>query len=290
MALRKLVPMNDILADAEERGYAVGAFNVNNLAGMQAVAQAAEEERSPVIIQIYSGGVALLGLPYIVAMAEAAAQSVSVPVALHLDHGRDLEVVEACVQGGFSSVMIDGSRLPLDENIEVSRKTAQMAHAAGISAEAELGRIGSGAQEVSEADRSKFLTDLEEAQKFVQETDVDALAVAIGSAHGLYKFKPKLDFDRLKEIRSSVKAYLVLHGGSDLPEDQIRRAIELGITKINVATDLSVAYTGVLREIVAGSEGIIWPGRVFSATREAMKELVKARIRLFGSSSKSRQL
>jgi fructose-bisphosphate aldolase class II len=275
-----------MLADAEERGYAVGAFNVNDLTGVQAVAQAAEEERSPVIIQIYSGGIELIGIHYIRAMVEAAAQSVSVPVALHLDHGRDLETVETCVQGGFTSVMIDGSRLPLDENIEVSRKAAEMAHAAGISAEAELGRVGSGAEEPSEEDRRKFMTDPEEARRFVDETSVDALAVAIGSAHGLYKFKPKLDFDLLKEIRKTVNVRLVLHGGSDLPEDQIRRSIELGITKVNVATDLAVAYTKALRELVDSYEGIIWSGRVFNATREAMKELVRAKIQLFGSSGK----
>jgi fructose-bisphosphate aldolase class II len=284
--LGKLVTMNDILTDAEERGYAVGAFNVNDLTGVQAVAQAAEEERSPVIIQIYSGGIELIGIHYIRAMVEAAAQTVSVPVALHLDHGRDLETVATCVQGGFTSVMMDGSRLPLDENIEVSRKAAEMAHAVGISAEAELGRVGSGSEEPSEEDRRKFMTDPEEARRFVDETSVDALAVAIGSAHGLYKFKPKLDFDLLKEIRKTVNVRLVLHGGSDLPEDQIRRSIELGITKVNVATDLAVAYTKALREVVDSYEGIIWSGRVFNATREAMKELVRAKIQLFGSSGK----
>lgn len=281
--MNKLVSMNDMLMDAEKRGYAVGAFNVNDLAGVQAVAQAAEEEHSPVIIQIYSGGINLLGTPYIAAMAQAAAQSVSVPVALHLDHGRDLETVQTCVQGGFTSVMMDGSKLPLDENIAVTRQAVEMAHAAGISAEAELGRIGSGSQEVSESEKEKFLTDPEEARRFVEETNVDALAVAIGSAHGLYKFKPSLDFDLLEEIRGKADVRLVLHGGSDLPEDQIRRSIELGITKVNVATDLAGVYTSALREVVAASEGIIWSGRVFSAVREAMKELVRARIRLFGS-------
>ena len=282
--MSKLVSINNMLADAEKRGYAVGAFNVNDLAGVQAVAQAAEEEQAPVIIQIYSGGIDLIGMQYIAPIVEAAAASVSVPVALHLDHGRDLEIVKRCVDSGFSSVMIDGSRLSLEENIETTRKAVEMAHTAGLSAEAELGKVGSGAEEMSEADRKKFLTDAKEALKFVEETEVDALAVAIGSAHGLYKFKPKLDFERLKEIRDLVDVRLVLHGGSDLPEDQIRRAIELGITKVNVATDLSGAYTKALRESVAGSEGIIWPGRVFGVTREAMKELVRYKIRLLGSS------
>jgi len=281
--VRKLVPMNNMLADAEKRGYAVGAFNVNDLAGVQAVAQAAEEERSPVIIQIYTTGVGVIGPRYIVAMAEAAAQSSTVPIALHLDHGRDLETVEICVKSGFSSVMIDGSKLPLAENIEISRKTVEMAHAAGMSAEAELGKIGSGSQELSADDRRASLTDPGEAVEFVNKTKVDALAVAIGSAHGLYKFKPELDFDLLKELKKVAKTYLVLHGGSDLPENQIIRAIELGITKINVATDLTVAYSKALRELVAGSEGIIWSGRVFTAAREVMKGLIKERMRLFGS-------
>ncbi len=287
---KKLVSMSNMLANAEERGYAVGAFNVNDLAGIQAVVQAAEEERSPVIIQIYYSGIDLLGARYITAIAKTAAESVSVPVALHLDHGQNLDTVKTCVQAGFSSVMIDGSKLSLDENIEITRETVEIAHAAGISAEAELGKIGSGAQEASEADRKKFLTDPEEARRFVDETKVDALAVAIGSAHGLYKFKPNLDFDLLKEIRSAVDVRLVLHGGSDLPEEQIRRAVELGITKVNVATDLAGAYSNALREVVAANEGIIWPGLVFDAVRNAMKELVRARIRLFGSSGMGENL
>ncbi len=287
---KKLVSMGNMLANAEERGYAVGAFNVNDLAGIQAVAQAAEEERSPVIIQIYYSGIDLLGARYITAIAEIAAESVSVPVALHLDHGQNLDTVKTCVQAGFSSVMIDGSKLSLGENIEITREAVEIAHAAGISAEAELGKIGSGAQEASEADRKKFLTDPEEARRFVDETKVDALAVAIGSAHGLYKFKPSLDFDLLKEIRNAVDVRLVLHGGSDLPEEQIRRAVELGITKVNVATDLSGAYSSALRKVVTASEGIIWPGQVFGAVRNAMKELVRARIRLFGSSGMGENL
>lgn len=287
MSLRRLVTMNEILADAERRGYAVGAFNVNELAGIQAVMQAAEEERAPVIIQIYGGGFEVLSLEYIKAIVDTAVKNTSVPVALHLDHGRDLEIVKACIQAGFSSIMIDGSRLPLDENIELTRKAVEIAQAAGLSAEGELGRVGSGSQELSEEDRKKFLTDPGEARKFVQDTKVDALAVAIGSAHGLYKFKPNLDFERLEQIKKAVDVHLVLHGGSDLPEDQVRRAVQMGITKVNVATDLSVAYTNSIRKIVAESQGLIWPGRVLSTTRDAMKELVKAKMRLFGSSGMS---
>jgi len=284
MALRKLVPMNYMLADAEKGGYAVGAFNINDMAGVQAVVQAAEEERSPVIIQMYTSGIDLVGARYIAAVAETAAQNSNVPVVLHLDHGSDLEAVRACIEAGFSSVMIDCSKLPLAENMEITQKAVQMAHAAGISAEAELGKVGSGSQEMPAADKQRFLTDPEEARQFVEQTGVDALAIAIGSAHGLYEFTPDLDFDRLKAIQNSTETYLVLHGGSDLPEDQIRRAVKLGITKINVATDLSGAYSAALRKVVAASQGIIWPGRVFGAVREAMKELIRERIRLFGSS------
>jgi fructose-bisphosphate aldolase class II len=285
--LRKLVPIKDMLIHAEKQGYAVGAFNINDMAGIQSVVQAAEEERSPVIIQVYSGSVDHFGLDYAMAISETAARITDIPIALHLDHGRDLETVERCVRAGFSSIMMDGSRLSLEENIDITKKAVKIAHDAGISAEAELGKIGSGSDEVSEADRKKFMTDPEEARRFVEETKVDALAVAVGSAHGLYKFKPNLDFQRLDEIRKITDVRLVLHGGSDLPEDQIRRAIEMGITKVNVATDLSGAYSNALREVVSGSEGIIWPGRVLSAVRDAMKELVKYKIRLFGSSGKA---
>lgn len=284
MSSKKLIPMTGMLAYAEKRGYAVGAFNVTDLTGIQAVVQGAEEERAPVIVQMYTRGSDPTPARYMVAMAEIAAESVDVPVALHLDHGRDLESVETCVKVGFSSVMIDGSRLPLDENIEVTKKTVGMAHAAGISAEAELGRIGSGADELSADERAKSLTDPEEARRFVEETGVDALAVAIGSAHGLYKFEPNLDLDLLKELRKVAKTHLVLHGGSDLPEEQIVQAISLGITKVNVATDLAGAYTKALREFIANTEGIIWPGRTSNVVQEAMKELVREKIRLFGSS------
>lgn len=284
MTVRKLVPMNGMLADAEERGYAVGAFNVSDLAGVQAVVQAAEEERSPVIVQMYTRGPDITWARYMAAMVEVAAQSVNVPVALHLDHGRDLETIETCIEAGFSSVMIDGSKLALDGNIEITRKTVEMAHAAGLSAEAELGKIWPGSEEMSADDRADSLTDPQEARRFVQETGVDALAVAIGSAHGLYSFKPDLDLHLLKELRDLALTHLVLHGGSDLPEDQIRSAVKLGITKINVATDLAGAYTKALREVVADNEGIIWPGLVFSAVQKAMAELVRDRIRLFGSS------
>lgn len=283
MAAGRLVPMNDMLMDAEKRGYAVGAFNVYDLAGVQAVAQAAEEERSPVIIQIYTSSGGPVEMRYMAAMAEVAAGSVSVPVALHLDHGRDLEEVKVCIEEGFSSIMVDASKLPLVENIEITRKAVEMAHAAGVSAEAELGKVGSGEQEISAENRKESLTDPEEARRFVQETGVDALAVAIGSAHGIYSFKPELDFDRLTEIRNAVDARLVLHGGSDLPEDQIRRAVKMGITKINVATDLAVAHSTALRELVANQDDTIWSGHALAAVREAMKGLVGEKMRLFGS-------
>ena len=228
--MNKLVTMNDMLSDAEKRGYAVGAFNISDLAGVQAITQAAEEEASPVIMQVYTGGIDVMGPRYVRAIAEAAAESSSVPMALHLDHGRDLEEVEDCIQAGFSSVMIDGSKLPLDENIQLTRKAIEMARAAGVSIEAELGKIWFGTQEVSETDREKFLTDPEEARKFVAETGVDALALSIGSAHGLHKFKPRLALDRLEEIRRLTgKTHLVLHGGSDLPVRRIDSPISTGV-------------------------------------------------------------
>ena len=284
MAMKGLVSVSKLLADAEEHRYAVGAFNFTDLVDVQAAIEAAEEEHSPVIIQIHPAGIDVLGLHYVMAIARATARQASVPVALHLDHGRDMEAVKTCVQAGFSSVMIDGSRLPIAENIEITREAVEIGHASGVNVEAELGRVGLGSDKLSDDDRQKFLTDPEEAREFVEKTSVDSLAVAVGSAHGLYHFEPDLDFRRLKGIRKRVKTHLVLHGGSDLPEDQILKAIELGITKINVHTDLIGAYTRTLRGVVDASEGLIWPSHVLSETREAIKEVVKARIRLFGSS------
>lgn len=180
--------------------------------------------------------------------------------------------------------MIDGSKRPLAENIEATRKAVEIAHPAGVSVEAELGKVGLGSEDISKDEREKFMTDPEEARKFVEETNVDFLAVAIGSAHGFYNFKPDLDFERLKAIRSLVEIPLVLHGGSDLPDDQIRRSVKMGITKVNVHTDISAAYTTSLREFVASNEGIIWPGRVLITAREPMKELIRTKIRLFAAS------
>ncbi len=278
--------MSEILQAAIEGRYAVGAFNFTALAGVQAAAQAAEEERSPLILQIHPAGIDALGLPYVMASVEAARHT-GVPITLHLDHSRDLKSVETCVRAGFASVMIDGSSLPLAENVDLTAGAVQIAHAEGVFVEAELGRVGSGEEEVGEAYRACYLTDPEEAVAFVEQTGVDALAVAIGSAHGLYSFEPKLDFSRLQEIRSCVTVPLVLHGGSDLPEDQIRRAVELGISKINVHTDSIRAYDGAVRKFISESSELIWPGHLLTAGRSAIKELVRSKMRLFGSAGKT---
>ena len=278
--------MYEILQAASDGRYAVGAFNFTALVDLQAAVQAAEEERSPLILQIHPAGIDTMGLPYVMASVQAALDA-RVPITLHLDHGRDLADVETCVRAGFASVMIDGSSLPLADNVALTARAVEIAHASGVFVEAELGRVGSGEEEVDDADRARFMTDPGEAAVFVEKTGVDSLAVAIGSAHGLYRFEPELDFRRLQEIRSSLSVPLVLHGGSDLPEDQIRRAINLGISKINVHTDSVRAYDHAVRAAVSASDELIWPSHLLAAGRSAVKELVGSRMRLFGSSGRA---
>jgi fructose-bisphosphate aldolase class II len=230
-------------------------------------------------------------------------------MSLHLDHGEDVETVKKCLEAGFTSVMIDGSHLPFEENISLTKHVVDLAHQKGVSVEGELGRLA-GIEEKTVAEREAVLTDPIEAEEFVRRTGVDALAVSIGTSHGAYKFKgePKLDFERLKQIRERVDVPLVLHGASSvpqwiiekatkygaelagakgIPEDHIRKAIALGITKINIDTDLRLAFTATIREVLATSPKEFDPRKILGPAKEAMKEVVKAKMRLFGSSGKA---
>jgi fructose-bisphosphate aldolase class II len=304
-----LLTNKEILASAMAGKYAVGAFNIHNLESLLAVVTAAQEENSPVIVAVTPSAIKYAGLAYLVKIVKAAAENVSVPMSLHLDHGRDIEIVLKCLDAGFTSVMIDGSHLEYDENVEVTRKVVDVAHPKGVSVEAELGRLA-GVEEASVEEKEAILTDPEAAKEFVEHTDVDALAVAIGTSHGAYKFKgePKLDFKRLKEIKEKVKIPLVLHGASSvppwiiekatrygaqltgakgIPEESIKQAIELGITKINIDTDLRLAFTATVREVLATAPSQFDPRKILGPAREAMKEVVKGKMRLFGSAGKA---
>lgn len=281
-----LVSAKVLMEDAEKRCYAVGAFNLNNLEILQAIISAAEEEKAPVILQASQGAIKYAGIEYIVAMARVAAERASVPVALNLDHGTSFEQAMRCIRSGFSAVMIDGSRLPFEENVNLTAKVVDVAHAVGVSVEGELGKIGGTEDDISVAERDALFTPPEEAEEFVERTGVDLLAVAIGTAHGIYRGKPQLDFERLKEIDSRVDVPLVLHGASGVPDDDIRRAISMGVRKINIDTELRVAFVEGIKDIMARYPEEIDPRKILGPAREGMSAVVREKMRLFGCSGK----
>jgi fructose-bisphosphate aldolase class II len=304
-----LVTNKDLMVPARKNGYAIGAFNVQNLESMSAIAEAATEEKSPVIMQITPSVIKYAGLAYISNLVKTAAQLAPVPVAMHLDHGDSFETAVKCVEAGFSSVMIDGSFLDFNENVAVTKRVVNMAHPKGVSVEAELGKLA-GVEERSVAEKDAILTDPDTAIEFVEKTGVDTLAVAIGTSHGAYKFKSeaKLDLERLKMISEKISIPLVLHGASSvpqelvekankygaeltgakgIPEDQYLKAIPLGIAKINIDTDLRLAFTATVREVLTNLPKNFDPRKVLGPAREAMKEVAKGKMRLFGSSGKA---
>lgn len=282
-----LVPVAQLLAEAENGEYAVGAFNANNMEIVQAIMEAARLERSPVIMQASQGAIKYAGLSFITALVRMAAEESGVPVALHLDHGTSFEQVVRCIRSGFSSVMYDGSQLPLDENINITRKVLEIARPIGVSVEAELGKIGGTEDDIHVTEREAMYTDPEEARYFVEQTGVDSLAIAIGTAHGQYKGEPRLDFDRLARIRALVRIPIVLHGSSGVPDEQIRRAISLGVRKVNIDTNIREAFVGRMREELAQSPGEIDPRKILGPAREAAVEIIREKIRLFGSAGRA---
>lgn len=281
------VPVDTLLKDAEARGYAVGAFNCNNMEIVQAITRAAQAERAPVIMQASQGAIKYAGIGFIVAMAREAAASVDVPVALHLDHGTSFDQIMWCIRSGFSSVMIDGSKKPLEENIAITRQVIACASPLGISVEAELGKIGGTEDDITVSEREAMMTDPEEARYFVEKTGVGSLAVAIGTAHGRYKGEPKLDFDRLEKIRSLVKVPIVLHGSSGVPDEQITEAVRIGVRKVNIDTNIREAFVDAVRSVAGESPDEIDPRKLLGPARDAATEIIREKIRLFGSSGKA---
>jgi fructose-bisphosphate aldolase class II len=282
-----LVPITELLKKAEEGGYAVGAFNCNNMEIVQAIIAAAEAERSPVIMQASQGAIKYAGLEFITGMAKVAAESATVPVALHIDHGTSFEQVMQCIRSGFSSVMIDGSKLPLIENIAITKKVIDVAHAVGVSVEAELGKIGGTEDDIHVDAKDAFFTNPEEARIFVQETGVDALAIAIGTAHGQYKGIPELDFLRLEKIRSLVNCPIVLHGSSGVPDEAIKKAITLGVRKVNIDTNIREAFVEACRQVLNKDAKEIDPRKVLGPARDAATAVIREKIRVFGSNGKA---
>jgi fructose-bisphosphate aldolase class II len=304
-----LVTNKDLLVPARRKAYAVGAFNVNNLEVVLAVAEAAAEEKSPAIVAVTPSAIKYAGLAYLTRIVKTAAETVPVPISLHLDHGENFDIVSKCVEAGFTSVMIDGSFLKFEENIALTKQVVSLAHSKGVSVEAELGRLA-GVEESTVEEKEAVLTDPNNAKEFVERTGVDALAVAIGTSHGAYKFKaePRLDFERLEIIKTKVDIPLVLHGASSvpqwiiekatkygaqlagakgIPEENIKKAISLGIAKINIDTDLRLAFTATVREVLTNSPKEFDPRKILGPAKEAMKEVVKGKMRLFGSTGKA---
>ncbi len=305
-----LVSMKYILDDANARGYAVGAFNVNNLEFAKAVIAAASEADSPVIIQASEGAVSYAGLQPLVAIVRSLAESTRVPVALHLDHGKSFDVIIGCIRHGFTSVMIDGSHLPFAENVAITRKIVEIARAAGVTVEAEIGRLAGIEDNVAVAEREALLTDPREAKAFVEQTGCDALAVAIGTSHGPRKFKgePILAIDLVARIKEQVKLPLVLHGASGvlaalvengerygarwggskgIPDDAIVGAIKNGINKVNIDTDMRLAFIASVRESLANRPELLDPRDLLKPAMAAIKQVAADKMKLFQSAGKA---
>jgi fructose-bisphosphate aldolase class II len=254
---------------------------------VQAIVEAAEMEKAPVIVQASQGAIKYAGLDYVVALCNAAAKKAAIPIALHLDHGTDMEQVIQCIAGGFTSVMYDGSHYSLEENIAKTKKVVEIAKAAGVSTEAELGRLGGIEDNINVDEKDAMFTNPDEAKRFAAETGVDCLAVAIGTSHGQYKLPPKLDFPRLKKIKEVLSIPLVLHGSSGVPDEDIKTAISMGVRKINIDTNIREAFCYTLREQFAKQPDEIDPRKLLKPAKDAMVAVVREKIRIFGSSGKA---
>ena len=284
-----LVTMKEMLADAKAKHYAIPAFDVSNYEMMRAVLEVCEEERSPALLMGLGVDLVGRGLPLITSMVKSASDFYTVPVCFHLDHATDMEAIKAAIGAGFSSVMYDGSTLPFDENAKKTAEVVKYAHANGATVEAELGHVGNAMvgnenDSVANEDPETTLTVPEEVVKFVGITDVDALAVAIGTSHGVYRSTPTLRIDRIDEIVAVCDRPLVLHGGSGTPDDQMQAAIKHGITKINIYSDVVGAMNSGLRDKLAAiTNPSTWPVFVFEEARARMREVIREKIRVFGS-------
>ena len=294
---------------AYKEGYAIGAFNVNNMEIIQGIMEAGAEERSPLILQVSAGARKYAGQNYIMKLVEAALEDADIPVCVHLDHGPDFELCKACIDGGFTSVMIDGSHLPFEENIAITKKVVEYAHDRGVWVEAELGRLAGVEEHV--VSESSIYTDPDQAVEFVERSGCDSLAIAIGTSHGAYKFKgeAKLDFERLDKISNMMSGYpLVLHGASSVPqefvamanqygaklgdakgvtEDLLRQAAKSGVCKINIDSDIRLAMTANIRKYMAENPEAFDPRSYLKPARQAVKDMVQRKIRnVLGSSNK----
>ncbi len=306
-----LVTSTEMFKKAYEGGYAVGAFNVNNMEIIQGIVAAHKEENAPLILQVSAGARKYANPIYLRKLVEAAIEETGLDIVLHLDHGDDFEICKSCIDGGFTSVMIDGSKYPLEQNIELTKRVVDYAHSKGVVVEGELGKLAGVEDAVKVSAKDATYTVPEEAVRFVKETGVDSLAIAIGTSHGAFKFKgePSLDFDRLETITNLLPNFpLVLHGASTVPrefvdlcnqyggavpgaqgvpEEMLKRAGKLGVCKINIDTDLRLSMTAMIRKIFTENPSEFDPRKYLGPARDAIKEMVRHKIvNVLGSAGK----
>jgi len=279
------VNMNAVLPRARRHGYALGAFNILDYASMRAVVEAAQELAAPVIIQTSVKTIVLWGYRTVHGWYRELGEGASVPVVLHLDHCKDLEVIRACIETGWTSVMIDASSKPFEENLELTRRVVEMARPAGVSVEAELGEIGG--VEDEEAVEASRLADPEKAVLFCKQVELDLLAPAIGTAHGIYKGEPHVDFERLERIALGTGLPLALHGGTGLADEVFRRAISLGCAKVNISTSLKHVFIDSFEGYRREHPGEYEPIKVIGRQMASLREDVSAFVRLFGGEGKA---
>lgn len=285
-----LVSSTPMLQHARQNGYCIGAFNVHTLEMLQAVVEAADETESPLILQSTVGTVKHLGADFIAAMAQVAARKTRVPIALHLDHCTDFSIIAQCIRAGYTSVMIDASQFPFEENVAQTKKVVELAKAVGVNVEAELGKVGGVEDDIVVGEEDATLANPDECETFVELTGVPTLAPAIGTAHGIYKGELRIDFERIRLIAEKVSVPLVLHGGSGIPEDQVKRCVSLGMAKMNIATELRITFTDAIKDVFAQDPQANDPRAYMSAAKKALKQHAIEKMMLCGSVGKANQL
>lgn len=307
-----LVTTKEMFEKSMEEGFAIGAFNINNMEIIQGIVDAAQKQNSPVILQASSGAIKYARIKYLMKMVEAAVEETNIPIAIHLDHGPDFETCKMCIDNGFTSVMIDGSKYSFEENVALTKKVVDYAHERGVVVEAELGQLAGIEDDVNVSEEDAKYTDPDQAKEFVERTGCDSLAIAIGTSHGAYKFKgeARLRMDILKQVKEKISnTPIVLHGASTVipelvetcnnyggdipgakgvPDEILHEASLSGVSKINVDTDLRLAFTGEIRKSLAENPSAFDPRKYLTPAREKITEVVEHKIRdVFGSSNKA---
>jgi len=278
-----IISKSEILLDAQSNGYAVPAFNIHNLETMKTVLETAQELRSPVMIAVTPSTVNYIGQEFLIGMMDAAKKSYDIPICFHLDHHENVEDIKTLIQMGIPSVMIDASHYNFEENVRIVREVVEFAAPFGVAVEAELGRLSGVEDDLEVDEKDQIYTNPAQAKEFVSRTGISSLAVAIGTAHGLYKGEPKLDLDRLATIQSEVNIPLVLHGGSGLPDELVQKTITCGICKVNIATELKMAFVKGLRNYLQEHPDANDPRHYFQDAVAEMKKVTADKIKMCGS-------